>query len=81
MNRTIRRVKDPIQANLRGAALLASAGLGHITFDEISDNIEFDAVFKPDPENIKMYQELFKQFENIYKKNKTIYKKLNKDHK
>ena len=28
LNRTIRQVKDPIQANVRGAALLASAGLG-----------------------------------------------------
>lgn len=80
LNRTIRRVKDPIQANARGAALLASAALGYIRFDQISEKIEFDKSFKPNPENRKIYKKLFKQYQTIYKNNKKTYKRLNKDY-
>jgi len=78
MNRTIRRVKDPIQANVRGAGLLASVALGVIKFDDIPEKTEYDSIFKPNPENRKIYKKLFKQYQVIYKKNKTIYKRLNK---
>ncbi|MBD3352262.1 MAG: xylulose kinase [Candidatus Lokiarchaeota archaeon] len=78
LNRTIRRVKNPIQANARGAAFVASVGLGYINFNDISNIIEISKVFKPNPEHRKIYDCLFEQFVNIYKKNKKIYWKLNK---
>ena len=78
LNRTIRRVKDPIQANARGAGLLGSVALGYIKFNEIPERTEFDAIFKPNPENRTLYKKLFKQFQAIYKQNKNIYKRLNK---
>jgi len=77
-NRTIRRVKDPIQANARGAGLLASVALGYLKFEDIPEKIEFDGIFQPDPANRKIYEKLFKQFRTIYKNNKKIYKRLNK---
>jgi len=78
MNRTIRRVKDPIQANVRGAGLIGSVALGYIKFDEIPERTEYDAIFIPDPKNHRLYKKLFKQFQAIYKQNKKIYKRLNK---
>ncbi|GAG12819.1 unnamed protein product, partial [marine sediment metagenome] len=33
--------------------------------------------YRPNPENRKIYNELFKQFLNIYKRNKKIYESLN----
>lgn len=78
LDRTIRRVKDPIQANVRGAGLLASVGLGYITFDDICEKITFDGIFTPNPENKNLYKQLFKQYVMIYNKNKKIHKKLNK---
>jgi xylulokinase len=77
LNRTIRQVKDPIQTNVRGAALLASAALGLITFDEIADGIQISATYTPDPKNRTVYDGLFKEFINIYKANKGIFRRLN----
>ncbi len=78
LNRTIRRVKDPIQANARGAGLLGSVALGYLKFNEIPERTEYDSTFKPNPKTRKLYKKLFKQYQAIYKQNKTIYKRLNK---
>ncbi len=77
LNRTIKRVKDPIQANARGAAFVASVGLGYIKFDDISELTEFSKIFKPNQENRAIYDKLFKEFVEIYNKNKEIYQRLN----
>ena len=77
-NRTINQVKYPIQANLRGAAFLASVSLGYLTFDAIPDRIQIANVYRPNPENRKIYGELFKEFLNIYKRNRLIYERLNR---
>ena len=78
LNRTIRQVENPIQANARGAAFIASVGLGYITFDEIPKYIKFSNIFKPQPKNRKIYDILFNEFLEIYKQNKKMYKRLNK---
>ncbi len=77
LDREIRQVKDPIQANARGAAFIASVALGYIRFDDIPDLIQYSNIFKPDPENRKVYDELFKEFLAIYKNNKAMYRRLN----
>jgi len=77
MDRTIRQVKDPMQANARGAALIASAGLNYITFDDIPGLIQYSNVYHPNPENRKIYDELFKEFIKIYNNNKSMYRRLN----
>ena len=78
LNRAIKQVKDPIQANLRGAAFLAAVSLGHLSFDDISDRIQIARTYVPNPANHSIYAELFKEFLNIYKCNKKIYARLNK---
>ena len=77
LNRTIRRVKNPIQSNAKGAAFVASVGLGYIKFDDISELTEFSKIFKPNQENRGIYDKLFKEFVEIYNKNKNIYQRLN----
>lgn len=77
LNRTIRRVKNPVQSNAKGAAFVASVGLGYITFDEIAQLTEFSRIFHPNPDNQAIYDKLFKQFVEIYKKNRKIYHHLN----
>lgn len=79
LGRTIQRVKNPIQSNARGAAFVASVGLGYIKFDDIPKYIEYSGVFKPNPDNRAVYDKLFKEFVNIYNANKNIYNRLNKD--
>ncbi len=77
MNREIRRVKNPMQANARGAAFIASVALGHITFDDIPKLVRYSNVFHPNPENRETYDGLFKEFLQIYKNNRAMYERLN----
>ena len=77
-NRTILQVKDPIQANFRGAALLASMALGYLKFDDISECVKIAATYTPNPENREIYDELYREFLNIYKANRKIYQRLNR---
>ena len=77
LNRTIKQVEDPIQANARGAAFIASVGLGYLTWDQIPDLIQYSNIFTPNPENRAVYDKLFYEFTNIYKIMKKTHKRLN----
>ncbi len=78
LDRKIRKMKDPVQANVRGAALLASAALGHIRYDDIPDCVPAEKEFTPNPANRQIYDELFGEFKEIYKRNKKAYERLNR---
>ncbi|MFX0065781.1 MAG: FGGY-family carbohydrate kinase [Candidatus Hermodarchaeota archaeon] len=78
LDRKIKQVKNPIQANARGAAFMASVGLGYIEWEQIPKYIQFSNVFTPNPENRKIYDKLFEEYVNIYKNNKTMYQRLNR---
>ncbi len=78
LNRTIRQVENPVLANARGAALIASVGLGCTTFDDVSRKVKIQREYQPNPENRKLYDALFAEFVNIYKQNKKIYERLNR---
>jgi len=80
LNRQIRRVKDPIEANCRGAAFIASVGLGRITFDDISSLIEYESFFEPDMQVCCIYERLYQAFLDIYHNNRGIYNRLNRGH-
>ena len=78
LDRKIQQAQDPIQANVKGAALLAAAALGYITYDAIPGFVQVARTYSPNPDNRKIYDELFREFLNIYKVNKKIYARLNK---
>ncbi len=78
LGRTIHQMQDPILANARGAAYLAAASLGFMTFDEISERAYIQQTFTPDNENLPVYDRLFGEFLQIYKHNKPIYARLNR---
>jgi len=77
LGRTIRQVKDPVQANARGAAFLASVALGHLTFADIPSRVRIAKVYEPNPTHRQIYDELSREFVNIYKRNKGIFARLN----
>ena len=77
LNRDIRQVENPRQANARGAAFIASVGLGHITFEDIPRLTKIQKTFHPNPENRKIYDELYNVFVQLYRKNKSLYQRLN----
>ncbi len=76
LNRVIRQVQNPIQANAKGAAFLASVALGYITFNDIPKLIQFKKIYHPNPNHRKIYDRLFKEFLLIYKNNKAMYQRL-----
>lgn len=78
LDRNIRQVQDPILANARGAAFLASVALGHLSFEDIPGLTKISATYRPNPSNRQIYDELFAEFLNIYKSNKKIYSRLNR---
>jgi xylulokinase len=78
LDRSIRQMKEPILANVRGAALLAAVALGRLTFDDIPGRTQIAHTYQPNHENRKLYDELFKEFVNIYKSNRKIYARLNR---
>lgn len=77
LNREIRQVAEPQQANLRGAAFLAAVALGHASADELAAKVRINQTFRPDPTNRAIYDELYGQFKALYKANKGIHAKLN----
>lgn len=77
LNRKIRQNKDPIQANARGAAFIASVGLGYLKWDEIQSCCEVAKVYTPNPDNRQVYDSLYSEFINIYKIMQKTHKRLN----
>ncbi|TXT62989.1 MAG: Xylulose kinase [Promethearchaeota archaeon] len=77
LDRKIRQVKNPIQANARGAAFIASVGLGYATWEHIPKHIEFSNIFTPNPDNREIYDKLFAEYLNIYDAMGKIYQRLN----
>lgn len=76
--RTIRQVREPIMANARGAAFIASVGLGQIAFEDIPGLVEIDHTYQPDEKNRGVYDSLFDALLKIYKNNRSMYEKLNR---
>lgn len=77
LNVEIRQVKDPIQANARGAAFIAAAGLGEISFADVPALVEIQRAYAPDSRNREIYDEHFGVFKAIYRQMRGIYRKLN----
>ena len=77
LNRNIKQVQNPIQTNARGAAYIASVGLGYLKWEEIQNCCEISKIFTPNPENRNIYDKLFNEYLKIYKIMRKTYKSLN----
>ena len=78
LNRRIKQVQDPKEAGAKGAAIVAAVALGHIKrFEDAEKLVRIDEVFEPNPENVKLYEEILKEFKNIYKNNCKMCRRLN----
>ena len=80
LNREIRQVADAVQANVRGVGLLAGVSLGRFRFKDISSRVAIAKSYQPNPQNRKIYDELYGEFKNIYQAHKKIHERLNKAH-
>jgi xylulokinase len=73
----ILQMQDPIQANARGAALIAAAGLGEIRLPDVEGLIPIRHTYSPNPANRELYTERFEVFQQIYKQMRGVYHRLN----
>ena len=79
LGRTIDQVADPVQANARGAALLAAVALGELSFDDVPDQVRVACRYRPDPSRRPCYDQLFAEFTGLYRRNRKAYARLNRD--
>lgn len=80
LGRQIEQVADPVNANARGAGMLAAVALGKLTFDEIPDRITVAARYRPAPGTAGLYQMLYGEFVGLYKRNRKAHARLNGSH-
>lgn len=78
LNVEVRQVKDPIQANARGAAFIAGVGLGAIGFGDVPQLVEFKHIYQPMPSHRTVYDDRYAVFIEIYRQMKGVYQKLNR---
>lgn len=77
LNRRIEQVRDPVEANVRGAGLIAAAGLGYIRFEQVPGVVEVARVFSPRPEFRRTYDQMYGAFRALYKSHRQICAGLN----
>lgn len=77
LDRTVRQVADPLQANLRGVGMLAAVGLGFTDWEQLADEVPIRRVYRPNPALRPLYDELFAVFQALYHANKPIFDRLN----
>lgn len=77
-DRPVKQMKQPLNANSRGAAFLALISLGLLKVEEVSAIAEVSHVYQPNPANRKLYDELFSRYVEIYETNKSLFKRWNK---
>lgn len=79
LGRTIRQIKHPRQANVRGAAWLGAIAIGAITANDIPQLVQVNQTFEPQVSHGVVYDNLFKSFLGIYKANKKLYQRMHWD--
>ena len=75
----VRQVRDPIQANARGAAWIAAVGLGEIEFRDVPGLVGIAEVYQPQAANRAVYDERFAAFVEIHKRLRGLYRRLNRE--
>jgi xylulokinase len=78
LDRRVEQVRDPVQCNARGVALLAALGLGLVRKHDISACVEIETVYEPRSAHRAIYDELFDEYLAMYRSTKGIYARLNR---
>jgi len=78
LNRAVHQVDRPLEANVRGAALVALVGLGELGFGDVPDLVAVGRTLEPNPAHRGIYDDLFAAFLAVYRKNRALYARLNR---
>ena len=74
----VQQIENARNANAVGAALAAFASLGEIRVDDIPGLVKIAAVYEPNPDHGRVYDEQFRAFREFYTLMKPVYKRLNR---
>jgi xylulokinase len=77
LRREVRQIADPVDANVRGAALLAGLALGELRVEDIPGRVAVAAIYRPREETGATYDALFEAFRGLYKSTRRLYRRLN----
>jgi xylulokinase len=78
LQREIEAVRDPMQANARGAAFIAALGLGWIRFADIPSLVPVALRYTPRPEVRPAYEALYGAFRRLHAANVRLLHRLNR---
>jgi xylulokinase len=78
LDRTVRQMADPQQANVRGAAFVAFMALGLADPSDLARRVPVAAEYEPDPRNRAQYDDLYDTFRGFYKHTRSLYAQLNR---
>lgn len=77
LNRRIEQVPEPMFAQLRGMAAMASVALGHRSLAELEQHRAVGAAFEPDPAGVEAMARVSTELVALYRDNKTRFRRLN----
>ncbi len=78
LQRTIHKMHQPILVNARGAAFIASVGMGWLTFADVPACVPVERTFIPQTEHVERYEQLYREFIRFYERNRAGYARLNR---
>jgi xylulokinase len=76
LGRRVERVREPMAAQSRGAALIAALALGIIGFDDVPALVPVDRAFVPDPQVTPVYDALARELPKVYSGLKGTFSRL-----
>ena len=79
LGRTIEQVADPVNANARGAAMLAAVALGEMDFDQVPDRVRVARRYAPGASAGAVYDDLFGEFVGFYRRDRRAHARLNRE--
>ncbi|MGA2969964.1 MAG: FGGY-family carbohydrate kinase [Acidimicrobiales bacterium] len=71
LGRDVEQVREPLVAQLRGAALLAAISLGQMNLGDVSSRVARGTPYQPLPENVESYQERRNQLPSLFARDKS----------
>jgi xylulokinase len=80
LQREIHAVRDPLQANARGAAFIAALGLGWVRFEDIPSLVPIAQRYTPRSDVRVTYDVLYDAFRRLHAANARLLRRVNQRH-
>jgi xylulokinase len=71
------QLEDPLQANARGAAFIAAAGLRRLDLRDLPGRVRVRRTYGPTAAHREIYDERFSVFTDVYRRMRGVYRRLN----